>query len=191
MKRFRQTLLGLLVIAGFATVFSACGKIALPGVNIPLSASGITFTIPVAAQGSDSTSFNYTVNLDSLVAATNTSLSASSITSIKIDTVDLTLTSGATTPGNDFNNITSAYLNFTSDATPGSITTIVTSFTVPPNSGTSLSLPVNNTINLNSYIATGNVDTHFTFTLHAVVGTAITPPLVGTATVHFTVLANL
>lgn len=191
MKPFRQTLLGLLAILGTAAVFSACGKIAVPAINVPLSASGLSFVIPIAPSGSDSANFNYSVNLDSLVSATNTSLSTSSITSITIDTVDLVITSGATTPGNDFNNITSAYLNFTSTATPNSITTIVPLFTVPANSGTSLSLPVNSTINLNSYIAAGNVDTYFTFNLHAALATAITTPLNCRATVHFTVVANL
>jgi hypothetical protein len=191
MKLLRQTLLGLLAISGFATALSGCDKIPVPAVNVPLTASGLTFTIPTAAAGSDNATFTYTVNIDSLVSAANGSLSTSNITSIKIDTVDIAAVSGIT-GGNDLTNITSASLSFTSDAiTPlGTYTTIAPTFT---NTGlpTSIRVPVNTTINLKPYVATGNTDTHFAFVLYATLGTAITVPIGCSATVHFTILASL
>jgi hypothetical protein len=193
MKLFRQTLLGLMVVSGIATAFTACDKIGLPAVNVPLTASGLTFIIPTAAAGSDSATFTYTVNIDSLVMAANSSLSTSNITSIKIDSVDIAATSGAT-PGNDFDNITSASLDFTSDAgSSAGITTIIAqTFTnnLSTSLPTSIKVPVNTTIDIKPYLATGNTDTHFTFKLHATLNTAVATPIGCSATVHFAILAT-
>jgi hypothetical protein len=190
MKLFKHSLYTLMAITGITVAVASCGLTDAVKVNVPLTASDLEFTIPTASAGSDSATFTYSVNLDSLVAAQNSSLSTTNITSIKVDSVDIDIISGGSV-GNDFDNITSASLDFTSDATPGTVTTIAPLFTVPNNSGSSLEVPVNSTINLDSYIAAGNVDTHFTFKLHAVVGTDITTPIGCSATVHFTVLAGL
>jgi hypothetical protein len=185
MKLFRQTLLGLMVISGIATAFSACNKIGLPSVNVPLTASNLAFTIPAASvAGSDSAIFTYTINLDSLILAKNSSLAASNIKSITIDTVELVASTG------NFNSIQSASLDFTSLSLPGTVTSIVTNYTISGTPGTSLQLPVNSTVNLQSYIAAGNVDTYFTFKLHATLSGA-SPLINGLATVHFVVQASL
>jgi hypothetical protein len=193
MKLFKNSLYTLMAIAGIAIAVASCGLTDALKVNVPLSASGLQFTIPhTTSAGNDSATFTYTVNLDSLVAAANSSLSTTNITSIKIDTVDITTSNGTVGPPvNNLSNITSASVDFTSDATPGTWTTIAPSFSVPGNTGNSLQLPVDNTINLDSYIAPGNVDTHFTFKLHAALNTAISTDLNCTATIHFTVLAGL
>jgi hypothetical protein len=190
MKLFKRSLLGLLTITAVAIVFYSCDKISIP-VNVPLTASGISFTIPVAPTGDTSVDFTYAVNIDSLIT-TNSSLDISNIKSVKIDTVTINATNA--TSGNSLYNINTAEVTLASDAVataPVQIAALSSQTDGFPNIESSLVIPVNSAVNVSGYVAAGNVRTTFTFHLHCNVQRAISPAITANATVHFIVQASL
>jgi hypothetical protein len=190
MKRFKLSLIGLLAITGVVILFHSCDKVNVP-VNVPATSSAITFYIPHSQSTDTTVNIAYSINIDSLIQA-NSSLNVSNITSIKVDSVNIAVTAGASI-NNNLNNINTASLTVESDASLASATPLqIAAFngSSATNSGQDLTIFPAST-NFVSYVATTNIPTNFTFQLHVNVPTPITNTLTCTATVHFIVQASL
>jgi hypothetical protein len=190
MKLLKQKMLVLLAIAGFAMTFASCDSIAsLIKVNVPMTTPGLVFAIPIASAGTDNADFTYAINVDSLIKSYNSSLGVGNIQSVEVDSFKLTLSgSGATGPdgSNNFQNIDSASATFASNGNTSPLV-IATIASNPDTYATSLTIPVNSTIDLKSYFNA----TIFYFSLHSRLRTALTKSLECTASAYFKIKTSL
>jgi hypothetical protein len=189
MKRFKLSLLGLLAITGVVILFYSCDKVNIP-VNVPVTSSGLAFDIPSTSTLDTTVDIPYSVNIDSIISH-NSSLSISNITAIKIDSIIIEAPGAA--QDNSLFNIHDASVTFESDinTTPTSIATFGPQTDGTPNIKSSLTIPVNNTINLDDFVAHTDIRTNFVFHMHCGLNQAIHTLLHCTATVHYKVQASL
>ncbi len=152
-------------------MLSSCDKLnSLVKVNIQLQTAAIEFVIPQASDGTDSASFSYAINVDSLIHANSSDFDTSKIRSVKIDSITFQLTNADA--NNNFGNVDNAYAQFYSDSYPYFVT--IASVTNNPAINTAnLTLPVNSTLELKQYF-----DAHaFYFTLYNHLRTGLTHDL--------------
>lgn len=158
----------------------SCSKVAkLLQYDIPLQSGSITITIPPTAVTSGTasgTGTNY-INIDSVIKAnTGNVLGISNITSVKLKSATMVLQNPDT--ANNFQNFSSCYASFTSNSASAPYQVSIANN--PNTYASTLTLPVDTTVNLKSYI-TGY---QFTYTAGGAIRTATTDSL--KCTINFT-----
>jgi len=163
----------------------SCGKLAslLTFNNLKLQPGSVTVTIPATSDTAavltlGSATNNY--NVDSFIkATTGSTLGISNITSVKLSSCTITITSGENTT-NNFANFSSCDASFYSnnDNTPYEIS-------IPSNPdvySTTLTMPVDTTVELKNYLSGST----FTYSLSGKLRRATTVPLTCTISYSFT-----
>ena len=177
------------IVCTFATLLTiqSCNKLASAlQYNFAMNTGSVTVVIPaISDTGTQLTlgTASNTYNVDSVIKANSAStLGISNITSIKLTSCVVTITSGYST-ANNFANFESCNASFssTSNTTPYVIS-------IPSNpdvNATSISIPVDPTAELKSYIS----GTTFNYSLGGKLRRATTAPI--TCTVQFTFAVNV
>jgi len=184
MKIIYQSL-GLVAVLALSTFLHSCNKIKdAISINIPDQTVTADFYITPQQVGTQQVAtFQYGVNLDSLIKHENTSLGIGNIKSAKIKSVVLTLTNAS---GSDnFGAFSACEVGLSSSAKPDY--TVIAGLTNNPDANqTSLDITVNN-VELKDYFNS----TYFTYKLSATTRRATTTTLQGKATIKFGVTAGL
>jgi len=177
--------LGLVAVLALSTLLHSCDKVKdAISINIPTQTVTADFSInPVQSGTQGITTFQYGVNLDSLIKHENTSLGIGNIKSAKIKSVTLTLTNAAGT--NNFGAFSACEVGLSSSAKPD-YTVIAGIASNPDNNQVTLDIPVN-AVELKDYFNS----TSFTYKLSATARRATTVTLTGKATIKFDVTAGL
>ncbi|SEO84340.1 hypothetical protein [Niastella yeongjuensis] len=177
--------LGLVAVLALSTLLHSCDKVKdAISINIPTQTVNAEFTIQPQANGTQSvTTFQYGVNLDSLIKIQNTSLGIGNIKSAKIKSVTLTLTSS--TASDNLGAFSAAEVGLSSSAKPD-FTAIAGLTSIPDANQTTLEIPVNS-VELKDYFSS----TSFTYKLTATTRRATSTTMTGKATIKFDVTAGL
>lgn len=150
MKKLSRWMAISLLLGACTLLQVGCSKVkSLVNVNIPIIMT-IPFTInPVSNAGAPETITNTVyANIDSLIKAKSSSLSASNIKSIVIDSVTITVNSNTQFPQDNFTALQSISESFSSNsnATPVEIGSVST-----PSNPYFVNIPINASINLTDY----------------------------------------
>jgi len=184
MKIFYRSL-GLVAVLALSTLLHSCDKVKdAISINIPTQTVTADFYITPQQVGTQQVaSFEYGINLDSLIKHENTSLGIGNIKSAKIKSVSLTLTNAS---GSDnFGAFSACEVGLSSSAV-ATYKVVAGIASNPDNNQTTLDIPVND-IELKDYFSS----TSFTYKLSATIRRATTTTLTGKATIKFDVSAGL
>ena len=177
----KLTLFALLAIVATVATLQSCSKIAsLLQYDVPVQSGTITISIPPSADtvGSTAGTAMNTLNVDSIIKAnTGNALGVNNITSVKLTSVTLTLLNSSA--ANNFANFKSCYGSVSSNSNTTPYTVNVANN--PDVTSSSLSLPVDSTAELKSYL-TG---TTYTYGLGGVLRRATTDTLTCTIVFQF------
>ncbi|MFL5743069.1 MAG: hypothetical protein ACJ751_00275 [Niastella sp.] len=184
MKIFYRSL-GLVSVLALSTLLHSCDKVKdAISINIPTQTVTADFYITPQQVGTQQVAtFQYGINLDSLIKHENTSLGIGNIKSAKIKSVVLNLTN-AGGPDN-LGAFSACEVGLSSSAKPD-YTVIAGIANNPDQNQVTLDIPVNN-IELKDYFSS----TSFTYKLSATTRRATTTTLTGKATIKFDVTAGL
>jgi hypothetical protein len=177
--------LGLVAVLALSTLLHSCDKVKdAISINIPTQTVTADFYITPQQVGTQQVAtFQYGINLDSLIKHENTSLGIGNIKSAKIKSVSLTLTNASGT--DNFGAFSACEVGLSSSAKPDY--TVIAGLTNNADANqTSLDIPVNN-VELKDYFSS----TSFTYKLSATTRRATTTTLQGKATIKFDVTAGL
>jgi len=177
--------LGLAAVLALSTFLHSCDKVKdAISINIPTQTVTADFSIPAQQSGTQqSVTFQYGINLDSIIKVQNTSLGLGNIKSAKIKSVSLALTNASGT--DNFGAFSACEVGLSSSSKPD-YTVIAGIASNPDNNQTTLDIPVNN-IELKDYF--GSIS--YTYKLSATARRATTTTLTGKATIKFDVTAGL
>lgn len=145
-----------LLLALGLSVFSSCDKVKdLAKVNLNLDNADGEFTIPVLVTTGDVTlgTDDIYVNLDSMIKAQNSQVSAKNIKEVRVKSCELTLSNGDSK--NNFSVLESCKLEVKSN-TKAEFITLASVSNNPDTEAQSLNLPVNSSLDLKDYFLSAN-----------------------------------
>ena len=177
--------LGLVAVLALSTFLHSCDKVKdAISINIPTQTVTADFYITPQPVGTQQVAtFQYGINLDSLIKHENTSVGIGNIKSAKIKSVSLTLTNASGT--DNFGAFSACEVGLSSSAKPD-YTVIAGIASNPDANQITLDIPVND-IELKEYFNS----TSFTYKLSATTRRTTANTLQGKATIKFDVTAGL
>lgn len=166
--------------------FASCNKLKdAVKVNVAMQSADISFSIPPQPVGTQTlSSFTATLNVDSIIKANASNMGINNIKSVKITSCSFTLLNADAT--NNFGALSAcqATLSSSSNTTPVTLAEISNN---PDANSSSLSLPVNSSVELKNYFS----GTSFYYTISGTTRRATTQTMNCTATVKFDVQVGL
>jgi len=187
LKKYLSPLVLIVIVFALATTLHSCSKLASAlSYSIPLQSGSITIVIPPTSDTSSeisSATVTNSIKIDSIIKAnTGGVLSTSNITSAKVSSCSLSITSGADSANN--------FANFESISSSFSSTSNTTAYTIsmsnPDSYNTSLSIPVDTTTNIASYIS----GTSFSYSVSGKLRRATTDTIKCTVQFAFVIKVN-
>jgi len=177
--------LGLVAVLALSTLLPSCDKVKdAISINVPTQTVTADFTITAQPAGTrDLASFQFGINLDSLIKKENSSLSIGNIKQAKIKSISLTLTNA--TQADNFAVISACEAGVTSNTQPQY--TVFAALTSNADTyATTLDIPVKD-IDLKDYFSS----TAIYYKLSGTTRRATTTTLQGKATIKFDIVAGL
>nr|MBP6314924.1 hypothetical protein [Chitinophagaceae bacterium] len=177
----------LFMMASTILLNTSCNKIKeAVKANITLTSADIEFTIPeITNIGTVSiASKDVYLNVDSIIKATNSKLSASYIKSVNVKSCTLTMLDGDA--NNNFSALESCKCDFSSNVN-ATLYTIAEITGNPDVEAYTLEIPVNSTVNLKDYFSA----TTFTYSVTGTARKITTKPIQCKATIRYSLEAGL
>lgn len=178
--------LGFVAVLALSTLLHSCDKVKdAISINVPTQTVTADFTIAPQPVGTQTlASFQFGINLDSLIKIQNSSLGLGNIKSAKIKSITLTLTNATQTDNFAVVSACEAGLYSSSNSTYKAFASLTSN---PDTYSTTLDIPVNQDLDLKDYFNA----TAFYYTVSATTRRATTTTLQGKATVKFDVAVGL
>jgi hypothetical protein len=180
--------LGFVTVLALSTLFTSCDKVKdLVTINVPLQTADVKFTIePVAAGNIQHATFQWGINIDSVLKKENADLGIGNIKKVKVKSITLNLTNATQT--DNWASFSAAEAGFASNAiSPISYITFASKASNPDTYATTLDLSVNSDVDLKDHFGA----TIFYYKVSATARRATTTALEGTATIKFDIEAGL